>query len=103
MPDRPEACLPVLLQKPYGCQIVSPPTIVRTAHPFSFQPSNGVLRESDSLVLAVHSISGSISVMSAFAPIDNVPAPVFSNFAGSSVNISVRRLIELAFRLCHRL
>ena len=45
-------------------QTVFPPTIVRTARPFSFQPSNGVLRESDSNFDAstVHSRSGSISV-----------------------------------------
>src|SRR5438034_1089769 len=84
-------------------ETVLPPTIVRTARPFSFQPSNGVLRDCDSLVLAIHSISGSISVMSAFTPIDNVPASIFSNLAGSSVNISINRFIEIAFRLCTRI
>ena len=31
----------------YSFQAVSPPTIVRTALPFSFQPSKGVLRDND--------------------------------------------------------
>ena len=34
-------------QTPYNFQTVFPPTIVRTARPFSFQPSNGELREVD--------------------------------------------------------
>jgi hypothetical protein len=33
--------------RPYSAQTVSPATIVRTARPFRFQPSKGVLRERD--------------------------------------------------------
>ena len=45
--------------------------------------------------LAVHSSSGSISVTSAGAPTDNVPALSFKNFAGSTVNISIKRLMSI--------
>ena len=31
----------------YNFQTVLPPTIVRTARPFSFQPSNGELRDAE--------------------------------------------------------
>ncbi len=34
-------------QTPYNFQTVFPPTIVRTARPFSFQPLKGELREAD--------------------------------------------------------
>src|SRR6266446_4819344 len=64
----------VITDRGYSSQTVFPPTIVRTARPFSFQPSNGELRDADSNLstLTVHSKSGSISVTSAAAPIDNV-------------------------------
>ena len=64
---------------------VFPPTIVRTARPFSFQPSKGVLREVDSnfLALTFHSRSGPISVMSAGAPNDSVPLSKPNNRAGT--------------------
>ena len=57
-------------ERRYSFQTVFPPTIVRTARPFSFQPSNGVLRDIDCEALDsnVHSSSGSISVTSADAP-----------------------------------
>ena len=50
------------LDRRYSFQTVFPPTIVRTARPFSFQPSNGVLRESalKRFASTVHSSSGSI-------------------------------------------
>src|SRR5438552_18961575 len=81
----------------YSFQTVFPPTIVRTARPFSFQPSNGQLRDADSnsSTPTFHSNSGSISVTSARAPIDNVPAPIFNNLAGSIVYISISRAISI--------
>src|SRR5437016_13502321 len=84
-------------ETPYNFQTVLPPTIVRTARPLSFQPSNGQLREADSKrsTLTVHSSSGSISVTSARAPIDNVPALIFSKLAGSTVYISISRAISI--------
>src|SRR5436189_4491151 len=84
-------------QTPYNFQTVFPPTIVRTARPFSFQPSNGQLREADSKrsTLTVHSNSGLISVTSARAPIDNVPALIFNKLAGSTVYISISRAISI--------
>src|SRR5437667_71623 len=96
---------PAVIDRRYSDQIVSPPAIVRTARPLSFQPPNGVLRDSDSNLDAstIHSRSGSINVMSAFVPIDRVPASILSNLAGSTVNISINRLIEIAFRLCTKI
>src|SRR6266853_960634 len=75
---------PTVIDRRYSCQTVLPPTIVRTARPFSFQPSNGELRDADWnwSIFTVHSKSGSISVTSAGAPTDNVPALSFNNFAG---------------------
>src|ERR1700719_4111105 len=56
----------------YSFQTVLPPTIVRTARPFSFHPSKGELRDADSnlSILTVHFKSGSIRVTSAGAPTD---------------------------------
>src|SRR5437764_13950820 len=78
-------------QTPYNFQTVFPPTIVRTARPFNFQPSKGELREADwqRSILTVHSRFGSIKVTSAAAPTDKVPAPRRNNFAGSTVYISI--------------
>src|SRR2546430_16798043 len=86
----------------YSFQTVLPPTIVRTARPFSFQPSNGELRDADSNVstLTVHSKSGSISVRSAAAPIDNVPALVFNRILGSAADLSVKRKMRILQFLC---
>src|SRR5438132_8568625 len=86
----------------YSFQTVLPPTIVRTARPFSFQPSNGELRDADSNVSTqtVHSKSGSISVTSAAAPIDNVPALIFNKRLGSTVYISINRMMSILRRLC---
>jgi hypothetical protein len=36
-----------VIDRRYSSQTVFPPTIVRTARPFSFQPWNGVLRDID--------------------------------------------------------
>src|ERR1700737_4465002 len=54
---------------------VFPPTIVRTARPFSFQPSNGVFREreKESSFRKIQSRSGSIRVTSASDPGWRVP------------------------------
>src|SRR5438132_8930226 len=84
----------------YSSQTVFPPTIVRTARPFSFQPSNGELRDADSNLstLTVHSKSGSINVTSAAAPIDNVPALIFNKCLGSTVYILSTRTMSI-FRL----
>src|SRR5438093_13439051 len=81
----------------YSSQTVFPPTIVRTARPFSFQPSNGELRDADSNLstLTVHSKSGSINVTSAGAPTNSVPASSLSNFAGSTVYISIKRTMSI--------
>src|SRR4030095_1819305 len=70
-------------QTPYSFQTVFPSTIVRTARPFSFQPSNGELRDADSnlSILTVHSKSGSISVTSAGAPIDSGPGFILNRRA----------------------
>src|ERR1700724_1917933 len=88
----------------YSCQTVFPPTIVRTARPFSFQPSNGELRDADLnlSILTVHSKSGSIRVMSAGAPTDKVPASSPNSFAGSSVYISIKRTMSIIRCLCTR-
>jgi hypothetical protein len=37
----------ILAARRYNFQTVFPPTIVRTARPFNFQPLNGELREAD--------------------------------------------------------
>src|SRR2546427_9952582 len=81
----------------YSSQTVFPPTIVRTARPFSFQPSNGELRDADSNLstLTVHSKSGSINVTSAAAPIDNVPALIFNRRLGFTVYISIKRTMSI--------
>src|SRR5205085_8915539 len=65
-------------QKRYNFQTVFPPTIVRAARPFSFQPWNGVLRDIDWKFCAstVHSRSGSIRVMSAARSMESVPASI---------------------------
>jgi hypothetical protein len=36
-----------VINRRYSCQTVFPPTIVLTARPFSFHPSNGVLHDID--------------------------------------------------------
>src|SRR6266567_4989220 len=81
----------------YNFQTVFPPTIVRTARPLSFQPSNGELRDADSNLstLTVHSKSGSINVTSAAAPIDNVPALIFNRRLGFTVYISIKRTMSI--------
>src|SRR6266516_7124385 len=86
----------------YSFQTVLPPTIVRTARPFSFQPSKGELRDADSnlSILTVHFKAGSISVTSAGAPIDNVPASIFNKRAGSTVYISIKRTISILRCVC---
>ena len=67
-------------------------TIVRTARPFSFQPSNGVLQDklAEAAESTVHSKSGSISVTSPAAPNDRVPPSRFNKRAGLTVNDAVR-------------
>src|SRR5438876_12107383 len=81
----------------YSSQTVLPPTIVRTTRPLRYQPSNGELRDADSNLstLTVHSKSGSISVTSAAAPIDNVPALIFNKCLRSTVYISIRRTMSI--------